>query len=90
MLRIDYKEKHPKLDYRYRIVSVPERILGNRIIIIDKNAILWEKQLFDNKEKLDIQIKPATGGKVDITIRSVNKIKYIDHELIKILEIAEK
>jgi len=92
MNRIDYEEKHPRLDYRYRIIPVSEKVLGNKIIIIGKDAVLWEKQLFidkitGKKEKIDISIKPASIGKVDITIRSVNKIKYLDPEQIKILEI---
>ena len=96
MHRIDYGERYPKLDYRYSIISIPEKVLGNKIIIIDKNAILWEKQLFDNKETgkkeaIDINIKPAEEfGKVDITIRSVNKIRYVDPELIKILEVKNE
>lgn len=94
MHRIDYEEKYPRLDKRYRIISVPEKVLGNKIIIVDKDAILWEKQIFDNKivgkkEKLDINIKSASGGKADITIRSVNKIKHIDPELIRILEVSK-
>jgi len=95
MNRIDYEEKYPRLDKRYKIISVSEKVLGNKIIIIDKNAILWEKQKFYNKytnrdEKIDIKIKPASSeGKVDITVRSVNKIKYINPELIKILEVKE-
>lgn len=93
--RIDYEEKCPRLDRRYKIISIPEKLLGNKIIIIGKDAILWEKELFDNEttgkeEKIDIKIKPAEQfGKVDITIRSVNKIKYLNPELIKILEIGE-
>lgn len=92
MNRIDYGKKYPQLDKRYKIITVPEKILGNKIIILGKNAFFWEKQLFDNKlagkkEILDITIKPHSAGKVDITIRSVNKIKHIDSELIKILEI---
>ena len=92
MNRIDYEEKHPRLDRRYKIISISKKILGNKIIILDKNAILWEKELFDNKvtekkEKIDITIKPASIGKVDITIRSVNKIKYLDPKMIKILEV---
>ena len=52
---------------------------------------LWEKQKFhdeyiNNDEKIDIKIKPGSAGKVDITIRSVNKIKYLDSDLIKVLE----
>ena len=95
MHRVDYEEKYPRLDRRYRIISIPEKVLGNRIIIVDKNAILWDKEIFENKitkkkEKIDINIKPAEEfGKVDITIRSVNKIKHIDPELIKILEVEE-
>lgn len=94
MNRIDYEEKHPRLDRRYKIITISEKILGNKIIIIDKNAILWEKQIFHDKytntrEKIDILEKPASIGKVDITIRSVNKIKNIDLDLIKVLEIEE-
>ena len=95
MNRIDYEKKYPRLDKRYRIISVSEKVLGNKIIIVDKNAILWDKEIFENKitgkkEKIDIDIKPAKEmGKVDITIRSVNKIKDIDSELIKILEVEE-
>ncbi len=95
MRRIDYKEKYPRLDYRYKIIVVSERILENEIIILDKKEILWEKELFYNKETnkketLDINIKPAKElGKADITIRSVNKIKYLDSKLITILEVEE-
>ena len=92
MNRIDYEEKHPRLDKRYEIISVSEKILGNKIIIIDKNAIILEKQKFHDKytnsdEKINITEKSASLGKVDITIRSVNKIRKIDTELIKVLEI---
>ena len=92
MHRIDYEEKYPRLDKRYRILAVPENVLSNKIIIIDKEAIFWEKELFYNeiiekKEKIDIKIKQSTLEKVEITIRSVNKIKYLDPELIKILEV---
>lgn len=92
MSRIDYEKKYPRLDKIYKIIPVSERVLGNKIIIIDKNAILWEKEIFNNKitgkkEKIDINIKSASIGKVDITIRSVNKIKDIDLDLIKVLEI---
>ncbi|MEK6913748.1 MAG: hypothetical protein AABW47_03700 [Nanoarchaeota archaeon] len=95
MNRIDYEEKHPRLDKRYKIIPISEKILGNKIIIIDKNAILWDKEIFEDKitgskEKIDITIKPASIGKVDITIRSVNKIKDIDSDLIKVLEIVEE
>jgi len=95
MNRIAYGSSHPILDSRYRIISIPEKMLGSRIIIIEKNAILWEKELFldkttGKKEKIDIMVKPASIGKVDITLRSINKIKYIDSELIKILEVQNE
>ncbi|MBS3084279.1 hypothetical protein J4423_05720 [Candidatus Pacearchaeota archaeon] len=90
MHRIDYDERYPRLDRMNRIVTIPERVLGNKIIILEKGAITWEKQVFDNGETLDILIKPAQAfGKVDITIRSVNKIKHLDPSLIKILEVKE-
>ena len=42
------------------------------------------------KELIDINIKPAEEfGKVDITIKSVNKIKNIHPNWIKILEVVE-
>ncbi len=92
MHRIDYGSSHQKLDHKHKIISVPEKILGNKIILIGKNAVLWEKELFTNeitgkKEKIDIIIKPASIGKVEITIRSVNKISYMDEKRIKILEV---
>ena len=94
MHRIDYEEKYPRLDKMYQIISVPEKVMGDYIIIIDKNAILWEKKQFDNevtknKELLDISIKPK-GEKVDITIRSLNKITYIEPELVKILQVKDE
>jgi len=94
MNRIDYEEKFPRLDHRYKIIPISEKILRNKIIIIDKDAILWNKESFyskitENKEKIDITIKPAKEiGKVDITIRSVNKIMYLDPDSIKILEVS--
>jgi len=94
MNKIDYDEKYPRLDRKYKIISIPEKVLGNRIVIIGKTAVLWEKQSFfdsatGKKVTLDIGHKPAAGGKVDITIRSVNKIRSIDPELIKILEVEK-
>ncbi len=95
MNRIDYKQGSTILDYGNNIVSIPQSVLNNKIIILDPRAILWEKQLFVDKETgqegtLDIQIKPAEEfGKVDITIRSVNKIRDINPNWIKILEVKD-
>lgn len=95
MHRIDYEKKIPRLDKRYLLIPITEKMLDNKIIIIDKSAILWDKEIFDNeitnkKEKIDIKIAPTANGKIDITIRSVNKIKYIDLDAIKILEVGEQ
>ncbi len=95
MGRIDYEERGPRLDKRYKLIPISEKILENKIIIMGKGAILWDKEIFNNKitgkkEKIDIKIKPAPNGKVDITIRSVNKIKFIDKGSIKILEVKER
>ncbi len=94
MHRIEYKDGQTILDSRYKLIFIPEKILDNKIVIVDKNAILWEKQKFFNKftekdETLDIKIEPAIDWKVDITVRSVNKIRDVDSELIKILEVGE-
>ena len=70
-------------------------MMKNKIILIEKDSILWEKQIFKNEitnteEVLNINIKPAEQfGKVDILVRSVNKIKHIDEDSIKIIEIEE-
>ena len=91
MYKIDYEYKYPRLEYRSRIISIPERILGNKIIILDKKAITYQKQIFKDNESLDIQIKPSKEMfKVDITIRSVNKIKQLNPSLIKILEVKDE
>jgi len=94
MNRIDYDEKYERLDRRYRIISIPERTLNNRVIIIEKDSIFWSKQKFFNQftkkeEGLDISITPLIGGNVDIIARSLNRIKSIDTEGIKILEVEE-
>lgn len=93
MHRIQYKNYKEILDCNYELNFIPGDIMKNKIIILDKEAILWEKQKFNNKftnkdEKIDIRIAPR-GDKTDITIRSVNKIKHLDPELIKIIEVKE-
>lgn len=90
--RIDYDEKYPRLDKIYRIVPISETILENKIIIIDSDAILWEKKKFHNQytgkeEKIDLQVKPVSNFQAEILVRSINKIKMLDPELIKILEV---
>ena len=94
MHRIEYKDGKTILDSRYRLIFVPGEMMKNKIIIIDKDAILWAKQKFHNEftgkdESLDIYISPEVGERVDITLRSVNRIKSIDSKSIKILEVEE-
>jgi len=95
MHRIEYKNHEEILDSKYKLIFVPEDMMKGKIIIIDNGAIIWEKQKFYNEftkkeEMIDISIKPSTNFKVDITIRSVNKIKYLETESIKILEIENE
>lgn len=93
MSRIDYEQKTPRLDKQYKIISIPERILGNKIVILNKDSIRWKKQTFIDKEtnkKTSISINHKSSeqfGKLDVTIRSVNKIESIDSNLIKIFEV---
>ena len=95
MHRIEYTNNGIVLDSRYNLIFIPEKTLDNKIIILDKDAVLWEKEIFPNEftdkdETLDIKIAQRTDWKVDITVRSVNKIKYMDPELIKILEVENE
>lgn len=90
--RISFTERYERLDQKYDIITIPEKTLGNKIIIIEKNSILWSKQKFFNQftnkeEGLDISITPMIGEKVDIIVRSMNKIKSIYPNGIKILEV---
>ena len=94
MHRIEYKDGKTILDSRYRLFFVPGEMMKNKIIIIDKDAILLAKQKFHNEftgkdEGLDIYISPEVGERVDITLRSVNRIKSIDSKSIKILEVKD-
>jgi hypothetical protein len=93
MNRVQYGEKHPKLDGINYILAVPEKVLGNKIIIIEKGSILWEKVQFKSPVtekneliKIDIEHKNA---KADITIKSLNKMYLSDLDSIKILEVRQ-
>jgi len=88
-----YGKGHPLLYGIYPLISIPEKILGNKIIIIEKDAILIEKELFTDeltgkKEKINVITKDLIEG-VEVMFRSVLKIKHIDFERIKILEVEE-
>jgi hypothetical protein len=93
--RIVYENNKEILDTNYEVIFIPGGMMKNKIILIEKDSILWEKQIFKNEitnteEVLNINIKPAEQfGKVDILVRSVNKIKHIDEDSIKIIEIEE-
>ena len=92
--RIEYKDHKILLDSCYRLFFVSGEAIKNKIVIIEKDAIFWTKQNFHNQftnkeEGLDISIEPMIGGKVDIVVKSVNRIKSIYPERIKILEVVE-
>lgn len=94
MRRIEYKDKKILLDRRHKLFFVPGEAMRNKIIVIEKDSVLWTKQGFHNQftgkeEGLDISIEPRIGGKVDIIARSVNRIKYLDPESIVVLEVKE-
>ena len=91
---IEYGGRHPIIYHRYPVISVPEKVLKNRIIIIEKGAIWLEKELFTDeftgkKEKINVITRPSPGLNVDVLVRSVNKIKSLDPELIRILEVED-
>jgi hypothetical protein len=93
--RIKYEKGKTILDNNYNLDFIPGEMMKNKIIIISPNAILWQKEKFFNEftkteEKIDIQINSASANKADILVRSVNKIKNIDPELIKIIEVRNK
>ena len=76
----------------YDVFPISSKVANSRIIILDEFALVWIKQLFHNpitgkKEKLDIKIGTVKkNGKVDVLIKSVNKLHYYK-ECIKIIEI---
>lgn len=93
MHRIKYENNKKILDFHHKLMFVPGEAMRNKIIIIEDGAILMAKEKFHNEftdkdESLDISIKPKIGGKVDITVRSVNRIKSLDPKMIKILEVG--
>ena len=90
---IKFMGRKMKFNGLYDIIPVPTNIMTNTIIIIGDSAFLWTKQLFPNKitnksEKLDIHISDTlNNGKLDITIRSVNKFEIMNPENIKIIDV---
>ena len=91
--QVVYGKGPPLLYGVYPLISIPEKILGNKIIILEKDAILIEKELFTDeligkKEKIKVITKDLIDG-VEVMFRSVLKIKHIDFERIKILEVNE-
>lgn len=95
MKRIEYKDHKTLLDSHHSLFFVPGEAMRNKVIIIEKDAILWTKQKFHNqftnKEGgLDISVEPMIGGKVDIVARSVNRIKSLYPEGIKIIEVEDE
>ena len=94
MNHVIYGKGHPLLYGIYPLISIPEKILGNKIIILERDAILIEKELFTDeltgkKEKINVVTKSDPCIGFDVLVRSVIKIKHIDFERIKILEVTE-
>lgn len=90
--RIEHKNGTLLLDGTVKITPVPEQIMGNKMIIMDEKSVKWIKKLFyneiiDKKKVIDIQFKTHSNGKIDSTIKSVNKIESMDPNLIKILKL---
>jgi len=93
MQHIEFKGGQIHFNSVHNIIFVPTRLLS-KIVIIDKLAIFWEKVLFfdkttNKKEKLEISIgETHPNKKIDITIRSLNKLKFTDKSLIKVIELV--
>ena len=92
MKHIDFINGKMRFNSDYDVFPISSKVANSRIIILDEYALVWIKQLFQNpitgkKEKLDIQRGTVKkDGKVDVLIRSVNKLQY-NKEHIKIIEI---
>lgn len=92
MVHIDFVSGKMRFNSYYDVFPISSKVANSRIIILNELALVWIKQLFLNsitkkKEKLDIKIgNIKKNGKVDILIRSVNKMHYYK-EYIKIIEI---
>jgi len=93
MRHIDFVNGKMRFNSYYDVYPISSKVANSKIIILDDLALVWIKQLFQNpitgkKEKLDIQIgNVKKNGKVDVLIRSVNKLHYFK-EYIKIIEIV--
>lgn len=93
MTHIDFVNGKMRFNFYYDVFPISSKVANSRIIILDELALIWIKQLFQNpitgkKEKLDLQIGTVKkNGKVDVLIRSVNKLHYFK-EYIKIIEIV--
>jgi hypothetical protein len=91
--KITYGERHPLLYGIYPIISIPEKILGNKIVILEKDALFIEKEIFtdeitNKKEKINVKTK-SSGFNVEVLVYSVVNIRDIDMDKIKILEVEE-
>lgn len=90
---IEFRGGQMRFNSMHNIIFVPNEVMPKKIIIVDEFSILWSKLKFldkttNKKEKLNIEIGTShPNGKVDILIRSLNKIEFRDKSLIKIIEI---
>ena len=73
------------------IYGVPNKIIQNHIIILNKSSIKWEYKLVEGtKERLDLIINhDAHPTKADIVARSIIKYDILDASKIKVIQIVE-
>lgn len=90
---IDYCGSNTRFYSQHDLFPIPNKILKNKIIILDDLSLFWKKQGFHNKitkktEKIDISIgELRSDGKVEVIIRSVNKLDIPHKEKVKIIEV---
>ncbi len=91
MKHISFVDKTILFNSYAEIFPISGKNASKKIILLDELALVWTKQLFQNKitgrkEKLEIKIGKQKEGKVDVLIRSVNKLLYYK-DRIKIIEL---
>ncbi|NQU98072.1 hypothetical protein HQ533_01275 [Candidatus Woesearchaeota archaeon] len=92
MKHLDFTVGNLRFNHFYDLFPIPDKILNNKLVILNELSLVWMKQVFKNEitksnEKLEIEIgKLQNGNKVDVLIRSVNKFYYYKN-YIKIIEI---
>jgi hypothetical protein len=89
--RLNFNERTLKFD-TYPVFSVSDKVINNKIIILDELAAIWKYVLFENKitggkERLDINIGDTVDGKVDVIVRSMGNLRIHHKNYCKILQL---